>query len=160
MKISRREFFTKSIQGAAIITLPAVLGTVLESCTNANPASAGSGSSSNLQTINVSPSNNTILLNIDSSSPLANTGSAALLQYQNNYLLVDRPTKDAFNVLSAICTHQGCVISMFDSSSQQFVCPCHGSKFNTTGKVTQGPAGSPLRQYQNQFANNQLDIQL
>ena len=158
MKLSRREFFTKTAQGAAILAVPAILGPILESCNQANPASAGS--SSGLQTINVTPSNNTILLNIDSSSPLANAGGAALLQYQNNYLLVDHPNKDTYNALSAICTHQGCVITDFDSSNQQFVCPCHGSRFNTNGQVTQGPAGSPLTKYQNQLVNNQLEITL
>lgn len=156
MKISRREFFTKTAQGAALIAVPAVLGSVLESCNQANPASAGS--SSGLQTINVTPSNNVITLNIDSTSPLASTGSAALLKYQNSYLLVDHPAQNTFNALSAICTHQGCIITDYDSSSQQFVCPCHGSRFNTTGQVTKGPAGSPLSKYANQFANKQLKI--
>ena len=158
MKISRREFFTKTVQGAAVIAVPAVLSSVLESCNQSNPVN--SGSSSGLQKINVTPSNNTINLAIDSSSPLAKTGSAALLQYQNNYLLVDHPDASTYNALSAICTHQGCVITDFDSSNQQFVCPCHGSRFSTSGQVTKGPAGSPLSKYPSQLVNNQLQIKL
>ncbi len=156
MKISRREFFTKTAQGAALLAVPAILGSVLESCNQANPA--GAGSSAGLQTINATPSSNVITLNIDSSSPLASTGSAALVKYQNSYLLVDHPDKTTYNALSAICTHQGCLITDFDSSSQQFVCPCHGSRFSTNGQVTKGPAGGPLTKYANQFANNQLKI--
>jgi len=48
-------------------------------------------------------------------------------------------------VVSAICTHQGCQV---ESAGGGLSCPCHGSGFNaSTGAVTQGPAGSPLRKY-------------
>ena len=48
-------------------------------------------------------------------------------------------------VVSAICTHEGCQV---ESSGGGLACPCHGSGFNaSTGAVTQGPAGSPLRKY-------------
>ncbi len=158
MKLTRREFFTKTIQGAAVVSMPAVLGTVLESCGNANPLVPPSASG--LSKINTSSANNTITLDINSSSPLAKTNSAALVQFQNGSLLVDRPGDNSFNALSSTCTHQGCTITDFDSSVQQFICPCHGSRFSVTGQVTQGPAGAPLPKYQTQFSNNKLVIKL
>jgi cytochrome b6-f complex iron-sulfur subunit len=40
--------------------------------------------------------------------------------------------------LSSICTHRGCkVVAQPDHS---FDCPCHGSSYDPTGKVTEGPA--------------------
>lgn len=160
MKITRREFFNKTIQGATIVAIPSILGTIIESCTtNSNPASV-SVSSSNLQTIQTAPKNNIITLNIDSSSPLSTAGNAVLLQYSNGNLLVDRPDQNSFNALSAICTHQGCLITGYDSSSKNFVCPCHGSTYNLYGQVVTGPAQRALPQYQTQFNNNQLNIVL
>jgi Rieske Fe-S protein len=48
-------------------------------------------------------------------------------------------------VVSAICTHQGCVI---EAAGNQLGCPCHGSAFNpNTGAVIQGPAQSALKKY-------------
>lgn len=48
-------------------------------------------------------------------------------------------------VLSAICTHNGCVV---ETDKGQLVCPCHGSAFNASnGAVNQGPAKSALRKY-------------
>ncbi|MFH0822744.1 MAG: Rieske (2Fe-2S) protein [Pseudomonadota bacterium] len=41
------------------------------------------------------------------------------------------------------CTHKGCVLSV-DFAARAFPCPCHGSKFDFTGKVIQGPALTPL----------------
>ncbi len=44
---------------------------------------------------------------------------------------------------SAICTHQGCTVSMVQDGI--ISCPCHGSEFSTVnGAVIQGPATRPL----------------
>ena len=49
--------------------------------------------------------------------------------------------KDAFHVISAICTHLGCNVQWKDT---EFDCPCHGSRFNPDGTVISGPAPRPL----------------
>ncbi len=46
--------------------------------------------------------------------------------------------------ISAICTHLGCVVRR---SEEGFQCPCHGSKFDSKGEVTRGPAPKPLLWY-------------
>jgi len=50
--------------------------------------------------------------------------------------------------MSAICTHAGCFLD--DSTStiaNGLYCPCHGSSFDGSGAVTNGPARSPLQHY-------------
>ncbi|PMB39969.1 cytochrome B6 [Fischerella thermalis CCMEE 5205] len=44
------------------------------------------------------------------------------------------------------CTHKGCVVG-WNQDQSSFVCPCHGSKFASDGKVTNGPAEKPLSTY-------------
>jgi len=44
--------------------------------------------------------------------------------------------------LSAICTHLGCVVARQEEGG--FFCPCHGSRFDSQGKVVRGPAPKPL----------------
>ena len=41
-------------------------------------------------------------------------------------------------VVSTVCPHLRCVVTRNDDGT--FVCPCHGSKFDATGKKTSGPS--------------------
>lgn len=41
-------------------------------------------------------------------------------------------------VVSTVCPHLGCVVARHDDGT--FTCPCHGSKFDATGKVAGGPS--------------------
>ena len=49
---------------------------------------------------------------------------------------------DGLYAISAICTHLGCIVSSAEDGG--FHCPCHGSRFDATGKVTAGPAPKSL----------------
>jgi len=55
-------------------------------------------------------------------------------------------TGEAFIALSAVCTHQGCMVG-YDHGNSNLPCPCHGSVFSTSGVVLEGPADSPLKKY-------------
>lgn len=46
--------------------------------------------------------------------------------------------------LSPICTHQGCTV---DIQGPRLVCPCHGSTYDRSGAVLQGPAERPLARF-------------
>jgi len=51
---------------------------------------------------------------------------------------------EGVRAISAICTHLGCVLKWIED---EFHCPCHGSRFDPTGRVLSGPAPSPLPWY-------------
>jgi len=44
------------------------------------------------------------------------------------------------------CTHSGCTVE-WKPDVNQFICPCHGSKFGVAGKVEAAPATKPLTTY-------------
>jgi nitrite reductase/ring-hydroxylating ferredoxin subunit len=54
-------------------------------------------------------------------------------------------TPEGFHVISAVCTHLGCNIAFVEGRG--FECPCHGSVFDTEGRVVQGPAAWPLPRF-------------
>ncbi len=58
-------------------------------------------------------------------------------------LVLVRDTGDSVRAFSAVCTHEGCLVS--EVSGGKILCPCHGSAFDVaTGQVVQGPAEDPL----------------
>lgn len=58
-------------------------------------------------------------------------------------VVVTQPKRGRFEVFSAICTHQGCLVSQV--ANRTIDCLCHGSEFSiTNGHVVGGPAPRPL----------------
>ena len=59
-------------------------------------------------------------------------------------LLLTPDGMGSFTVVTAHCTHKGCVVD-HDAATSQWKCPCHGSEYSANGQVTQGPAKDPLK---------------
>ena len=59
------------------------------------------------------------------------------------YLITTSDNSIEKYAINAICTHLGCVVP-WNSAEQKFMCPCHGSQYNTEGKVIRGPAPKSL----------------
>jgi Rieske Fe-S protein len=58
-------------------------------------------------------------------------------------VVVVRPSANKVVGFSAICTHQGCVVTSISNGTID--CPCHGSRFDLlTGRVVTSPATRPL----------------
>jgi cytochrome b6-f complex iron-sulfur subunit len=55
------------------------------------------------------------------------------------YIVVTETKEIASYGLNAVCTHLGCVVP-WNVAENKFVCPCHGSQYDATGKVVRGPA--------------------
>jgi cytochrome b6-f complex iron-sulfur subunit len=149
---TRRDFCVQACRAVSLITI----GTALQSC--GSPTSPSGTSAPLLATINGTAASGTVTATIDATSPLASAGGAALVQSSAGNFLVSRTAQDTFTALTAICTHEGCTVDRF--ASPVFVCPCHGSQYNTNGAVVMGPANNPLRQFTTRFANNVLTITL
>ena len=63
--------------------------------------------------------------------------------FTDEKVVVTQATAGEFTCFTAICTHQGCVVSNVEGGTIN--CMCHGSKFSITdGSVVNGPATSGL----------------
>lgn len=64
--------------------------------------------------------------------------------FADQKVVVTQLTKGNFKAYTAVCTHQGCIVSSIDAT--QIHCACHGSSFSIKdGSVVGGPAPSPLK---------------
>ena len=154
---TRREFCAQACQAVGLATVAGGLGTSLVAC-GGSGSPTGPSSASALPVISAATSGGAIVLTIDASSPLASVGRAALVQSSAGNFLVARTAQDTFAALTATCTHQACTITGFGAAN--YVCPCHGSQFTTSGQVSSGPATRALRTFQTQFTNDVLTITL
>lgn len=151
-KSSRREFCAHAISLVTVASL-------IEGCgSKGNPAGPGGGGNvPQLATINGSAAGGTVTVSNVSGTALANVGSAARVQAGGNEILVLQTAQGSFKAFTAVCTHEQNIITGFQNNST-FVCPAHGSQFNTSGGVVQGPATRALREFPTQFTNNVLTI--
>lgn len=107
--------------GVAGLTL-AGCGEESGSATASSSSAAGGGGGSTVATADVPVGGGTIL------------GEAKLV--------VTQPTAGEYKAFSAVCTHQGCVVS---GVTETIDCACHESHFALTdGSVVSGPATAPL----------------
>ena len=73
-------------------------------------------------------------------------GQGGIVKIDGDRCAVYRDESGHVQVLSAACTHLGCVVG-FNDAEKTWECPCHGSRFATDGEVLQGPALKPLSRH-------------
>ena len=74
---------------------------------------------------------------------------------------IDRVQKDEWLVLEGVCTHLGCVPlgqKMTDTKGEYngWFCPCHGSHYDTSGRIRKGPAPDNLAVPPYQFISDTI----
>ena len=146
--VSRREFCAGACQVASCATL----ATLVSACSG-----DGGGGTSILPTLNGQFANSSVQVTTTGSA-LANVDGAAVIQSIAGVFLVARTSATTFTAIDAVCTHEGCTVN--GANGATYVCPCHGSRYNRTGQVVNGPAKAALRQYNTSFTNDILTIAL
>jgi cytochrome b6-f complex iron-sulfur subunit len=75
-------------------------------------------------------------------------------------VLLIRDPNDANGVVAVnpTCPHAGCAVT-WNGDQGEFVCPCHGSRFDVAGAVVQGPASKPLASYAARVEGDQVLVQ-
>lgn len=69
--------------------------------------------------------------------------SGKVIEINGKQVAVYKDAEGNITRVSAICTHAGCTVEWNDAE-KTWDCPCHGSRFEPSGEVIQGPAGRAL----------------
>jgi glycine/D-amino acid oxidase-like deaminating enzyme/nitrite reductase/ring-hydroxylating ferredoxin subunit len=70
-------------------------------------------------------------------------GEGTIARLGTKQYAVYRDDARELHVLSARCTHLGCIVA-WDPADRSWECPCHGSRFAADGTLVQGPATADL----------------
>jgi Rieske Fe-S protein len=89
-------------------------------------------------------------------TPLVTVGGVARVVSSAGSFLATRTGETTCAVLSAICSHESCLVT--DGDADAFVCPCHQSRFDRQGRVLTPPAELPLAACQATFEGSTLTI--
>jgi len=77
---------------------------------------------------------------------IAEAREVAAAELPDMQLDVDRVKEghDEWLVLIGVCTHLGCIPIDFEGDYGGWYCPCHGSHYDTSGRIRKGPAPKNL----------------
>ena len=70
-------------------------------------------------------------------------GEAAVQRVGSAQVAGYRDDAGELHAVSAVCTHLGCTVT-WNGAEKSWDCPCHGSRFDTEGRVLHGPATRDL----------------
>jgi Rieske Fe-S protein len=155
LPVSRRQFCAGACQAASC----AALGTLIAACGGGSPTSpSGPGGGTSMLGRLTGEFTGSVVRVTAAGSALAAVGGAALVESPAGVFLTSRTNETTFSAIDAVCTHEGCTITGADGDI--YVCPCHGSRYNRSGRVLGGPAVASLRQYATTFTDGVVTIAL
>jgi cytochrome b6-f complex iron-sulfur subunit len=101
----------------------------------------------------------TININDATYSSLKTKGNAVVVKAQNVIIARVNDTNGTWIAVDSRCTHEQTTIN-YRASSNDFLCPLHGSTFSATGAVTKSPANAALTRFNTSFdaTNNTLRV--
>ena len=74
-------------------------------------------------------------------------------------IFLRRDEGGALTAFSALCTHLGCLVN-YSNIKKEFICPCHGGRYDPDGRVIAGPPPAPLTRLPVRVAGNKVQVGL
>jgi Rieske Fe-S protein len=71
-------------------------------------------------------------------------GEGRIIRFKGEKAGIYRDENDGVTILDITCTHMGTELN-FNTAEKTWDCPAHGGRFNTNGKLLEGPPKDPLK---------------
>jgi Rieske Fe-S protein len=145
-KISRRTLGGLAAAGVGAPLLVACSGDDSSQATDPSTPDSSAPASPSASSSGAAPSETAGSESAPASDVLTSTsdievGGGAIFADQE--VVVTQPSEGEFKCFTAICSHQGCLVSSVSDGTIN--CDCHGSKYSIdNGDVEEGPATFPL----------------
>ncbi|MEB2781987.1 Rieske (2Fe-2S) protein [Algoriphagus sp. C2-6-M1] len=149
---SRREFIESAGMTAVMTAFGLSFFTSCSDSEDQNPRTTTTPPPTS--TSGISVAGNAIKIDLKEQAALATNGGWLLII--NAQLLVVN-VGGSYRALTSICTHSACDRNWTFTNSK-FTCTCHGSEFDTSGNVLQGPAIRPLKTYATSLNGTDLTV--
>ena len=146
---NRREFVKDTLTGIGTVAFGSFMVVSQSGCSEGSPTAPINNSDETI-TVDLSSSENSALAMIGGTLALGANG------LDSKGILLYRQSDTNVLAFSRNCTHNGCTIGSFQNGTS--ACPCHGSQFDTSGSVVNGPAVNPLSQYSATITGNIVTI--
>ena len=75
-------------------------------------------------------------------------------RFKNKFAVWIGRNDDGIYALSTVCTHLGCVPLEDKGDYNGWFCPCHGSHYDTSGRIRKGPAPVNMEVPKYEFVNS------
>ncbi|WP_339865323.1 Rieske (2Fe-2S) protein [uncultured Algoriphagus sp.] len=153
---SRRTFIERAGMTAVMSTFGLTFFTGCSDSEDQNPQSSPPTSTPGMgaDTSGIVVSGNTVKIDLTAQTGLAATGGWLLI-ISAKTLVVN--VGGSYMAMTSVCTHSACDRNWTFTNSR-FTCTCHGSQFDTSGNVLQGPATQSLQSYATALSGNSLTI--
>jgi len=148
--MGRRQFMNLLVGGAAGVTVLGALYPVVQYFVPPSSGAAGGGT-----TAKDALGNDLVASQFLDSHQVGDHVLAQGLKVDPTYYVVTETKEIASFGLNAVCTHLGCVVP-WNVAENKFMCPCHGSQYNSEGKVVRGPAPLSLALVHTSVTNDKV----
>ncbi len=150
--MGRRQFMNFLMFGSEALVAAGALYPVIKYFI---PPSAGGGSAG--VTAKDALGNDIAVSEYLKSHPAGDRTLAQGLKGDPTYLVVTGESQIENYGINAVCTHLGCVVP-WNANENKFMCPCHGSQYDNTGKVVRGPAPLSLALVHAEVADDKVSF--
>lgn len=151
--VSRKTF----LKQAGSVALFAALGLSFYSCDSTSASGSSGERSVDSSAEGITVDGNRITIDLKSATGELISEESGWLLIRDRRTLVLNVDGNLIRSFTSVCTHAGCSTN-WRFQNREFVCTCHGARFNTGGAVVRGPATRDLTEFTVSRENDQITI--